>query len=65
VNLYSLLVYIEHNGDESPKILERVKEDRNALRTINQRTVHWIGNILHRNCLLKNVTEAQIEGRIE
>ena len=32
MNLYSLLVYIEHNGDESPKILKKtfapvVKQD--------------------------------------
>jgi hypothetical protein len=25
----------------------------------------WIGHILHRNCLLKHVTEGKIKGRIE
>jgi len=26
---------------------------------------NWIGHILHRNCLLKQVIEGKIEGRIE
>jgi hypothetical protein len=26
---------------------------------------NWIGHILHRNCLLKYVTERKIEGRLE
>jgi hypothetical protein len=27
--------------------------------------VNWIGHILHRNCLLKEVIEGKIKGRIE
>jgi hypothetical protein len=47
------------------EILQRIKEERNMLQNIKQRKANWIGHILHRNCLLKHVTEAKIEGRIE
>ena len=40
---------------------QRVKEDRNILRTIKRRKVNWIGLILHRNCLLIHVTEGKME----
>jgi hypothetical protein len=26
---------------------------------------HWVGHILHRNCLLKHVIERKLDGRIE
>jgi hypothetical protein len=42
-----------------------VKEDRNILRTIKRRKVKWIGDMLHRNCLLKHLTEGKIKERIE
>jgi hypothetical protein len=42
----------------------RVKEERNSLRTIT-RKVNWIGHILHRNCLLKHITEGKLQGRRE
>jgi hypothetical protein len=47
------------------EVLHRVREDRNILRTINRRMADWIGHIVHRKDLLKHVTEAKIEGRIE
>jgi hypothetical protein len=47
------------------KEYDRVKEERNSLRTIKIRKTNWIGHILHRNCLLKHATEGKIEGRIE
>ena len=40
----------------------RVKEETNSLRTI-KRKVNWIGHILHRNCLLKHITEGKIQER--
>jgi hypothetical protein len=40
---------------------EEVKEDRNTLRTIKRRNVHWIGHILRRNCRLKHVIYGKIE----
>jgi len=47
------------------EVSHRVKEERNILCTINRRKANWIGHILCRDCLLKNVTEGKIEGRIE
>jgi hypothetical protein len=35
------------------------------LCTIKGRKANWIGHILHRNCLLKQVIEGKIKGRIE
>ena len=32
---------------------------------MKRRKANWIGHILRRNCLLKHVTEGNIEGRIE
>jgi len=46
------------------KVLHRVKEDRNILRTIKVRKANWIGHIWRRNYLLKYVTEGKIEGTI-
>jgi hypothetical protein len=45
--------------------LQRVKEERNILQTIKRWKDNWIGHILHRNCLLKHITEGNTEGRRE
>ena len=45
------------------EVLLRVKEDRSMLHTIKW-MANWIGRILCRNCLLKQVIEGKIEGRI-
>jgi hypothetical protein len=37
----------------------------NILHTIKGRKAYCIGHILHRNCLIKQVTEGKIEGMIE
>jgi hypothetical protein len=42
-----------------------VKEERNIVHTIKRRKANWIGHILRRNCLLKQVIEGKLEGRIE
>ena len=47
------------------EIFQRIKEERNVLRTIKRRNVKCIGHILRRNCLLKHVIEEKIEGKIE
>jgi hypothetical protein len=47
------------------EVLHRVKEERNILHTIKRRKANWIGHILRRNCLLKQVIEGKSEGRIE
>jgi hypothetical protein len=43
----------------------RVKEQRNILHEISKRKANWIGHILRRNCLLKQVIEGKIKGEIE
>ena len=43
----------------------RVNEQRNILHEIRKRKANWIGHILRRNCLLKQVIEGKIKGGIE
>jgi hypothetical protein len=43
------------------ELLLRVKEQRNILREISKRKVNRIGQILHRNCLLRQVIEGKIK----
>jgi hypothetical protein len=38
-------------------VLLRVKEQRNILHNISKRKANWIGHILRRNCLLRQVIE--------
>ena len=38
---------------------------RNILREIRKRKANWIGHILRRNCLLKQVIEGKIRGEME
>ena len=47
------------------EVLLRVNEQRNNLHEIRKRKANWIGHILHRNCLLKQVIEGKIKGEIE
>ena len=47
------------------EVLLRVNERRNILHEIIKRKANWIGHILHRKCLLKQVTEGKIKGQIE
>jgi hypothetical protein len=42
-----------------------VSEQRNILHEIRKRKANWIGHMLRRNCLLKQVIEGKIKGRIE
>jgi hypothetical protein len=44
-------------------VLQRVKEERNVLQIKKGRKANWIGNILHRNCLLKGIIDGKLEGR--
>jgi len=48
---------------KNEKVLHRVKEERNTLRTIKKRKANWIGHMLRRNCLLKHVIEGKTEER--
>jgi hypothetical protein len=47
------------------EVLLRASEQRNILHEIRKRKANWIGHILRRNCLLKEVTEGKIKGPIE
>jgi len=55
------IIWTNHVRNE---VLFRVKEQRNILLEISKRKANWIGHILHRNCLLQQVIEGQIKGRI-
>jgi hypothetical protein len=46
-------------------VLLRVSEQRNILHEIRKRTANWIGHILRRNCLLKQVIKKKIKGQLE
>jgi hypothetical protein len=46
-------------------VLLRVNEQRNILHEIRKRKTNWIGHILRRNCLLKQVIDRKIKGAIE
>ena len=47
------------------EVLLRVNEQRNFLHEIRKRKANWIGHILCRNCLLKQVIEGKIKGEME
>ena len=47
------------------EVLLRVNEQRNNLHEIRKRKANWIGHILRRNCLLKQVIEGKIKGDME
>ena len=46
-------------------VLLRVSEQSNILHEIRKRKANWIGHILRRNCLLKQVIEGKIKREIE
>ena len=47
------------------EVLLRVNGQRNIIHEIIKRKANWIGQILRRNCLLKQVIEGKIKGQIE
>jgi hypothetical protein len=49
----------------SEEALLRVKEQRNILHEISKRKANWIGHILRRNCLLRQVIKGKIKGGIQ
>jgi hypothetical protein len=50
---------------KNEEVLHREKEERIVLHTVKRGTANWIGQILRKNCLLKQVIGGKIEGRIE
>ena len=53
------------NHVRNEEVLLRVNEQRNILHEVRKRKANWIGHILRRNCLLKQVIEGKIKGEIE
>ena len=53
----------EHVRNE--EVLLRVNEQMNILHEIRKRKANWIGHMLRRNCLLKQVIEGKIKGEME
>jgi hypothetical protein len=47
------------------EVLLRVNEQRNILHEIRKRKANWIGHILRRNCLLKQVIKRKMKGEVE
>ena len=47
------------------EMLRRVEEETNIVYRVKRWKDNWIGNILCRNCLLKQIVEGKVEGRIE
>jgi len=47
------------------EVLLRVKEHRNIRHEMSKQKAKWIGHILGRNCLLQQVIEGKLKGRIE
>jgi hypothetical protein len=47
------------------EVLLKVKEQRYILHEISKREANWIGHILRKNCLLRQVIEGKIKGVIE
>ena len=55
--------WTDHARNE--EVLLRVNEQRNIPHEIRKRKANWIGHILRRNCLLKQVIEGKIKGEME
>ena len=55
--------WIDHVRNE--EVLLRVNEQMNIIREIRKRKANWIGHILRRNCLLKQVIEGKIKGEMD
>jgi len=57
------ITWTDHVRNEEVSL--RVNEQRNILHETRKRKANWIGHILRRNCLLKQVIEGKIKGEME
>ena len=57
------IIWTDHVRNE--EVLLQVNEQRNILHAVTKRKANWIGNILRRKCLLKQVIEGKIKEEIE
>ena len=55
--------WTDHMRNED--VLLRVNQQRNILHEIRKRKANWIGHILRRNCLLRQVIKGNIKGEME
>ena len=55
--------WTDHERNE--EVLLQVNEQRNILHTIRKRKANWIGHILSKNCLIRQVIEGKIKGEME
>ena len=62
-NHYILFAHATHVRNE--EVLLRVNAQRNILHEMRKQKANWIGHILRRNCLLQQVIEGKIKGKIE
>jgi hypothetical protein len=53
-----------HRSCEKKEVMNTARKERNIVHKIKRRKVDFIGHVLRRNCLLKQVIEGNIEGRI-
>ena len=51
--------------ENNVEVLHRVKDESKILHTLKTKKVKWICHILRRNCLIKQVIEGKVEGRIK
>ena len=58
-------LYSQCDHVRNEEVLRTVNEQRNILHEIRKRKAKWIGHILRRNCLLKQVIEGKIKREIE
>ena len=63
IHIYIYISWTDHVRNE--EVLLRVNEQRNILHEIRKRKANWIGHIVRRNCLLKQVIEGKIKGEME
>jgi hypothetical protein len=59
------MLSIKHCGSYQTLKFKRLTATWNTLHEIRKRKANWTGHILCRNCLLKQVIEGKIKGRIE
>jgi hypothetical protein len=50
---------------KNAEVLLRGGKERNILHTVKSRKANWIGHIWRRNCLLNQIIEWKIRGRIQ
>ena len=65
-------VVVEKDGEdqlersrEKWRSITSVKQQRNIVQEITKRKANWIGHILRRNCLVKQVIEGKMKGEME